>query len=290
MHISAIAILAGASALGLVSPVVYASKYCPPITGDFNVTYFRLYTENFDYDFINCKAYFGCVVTETISLLLAQPLDYPYFVVKLILVSEDKSLFNATVLRKDLGTGEENVLTFPGISGNEAFHVSGVLFNRRDAVYVVANSALAFESGGVILNGPNRLIKYDVFTERVVYTADVDPIIAQLKTLTGNSYNGFQDVAEDEKGNAYYMATYGGAILKVTLDGTPSVFFYTTPLIVNGSSYPMWSSIFATRNILVVWDALIQKFLRFDTTSADPKNNYASFPLTNTPEPFNCDR
>ena len=67
MHISAIAILAGASALGLVSPVVHASKNCPPITGDFNVTYFRLYTESFDYDFINCKAYFGCVVTELYS-------------------------------------------------------------------------------------------------------------------------------------------------------------------------------------------------------------------------------
>jgi len=229
MHISAIAILAGASALGLVSPVVHASKHCPPITGDFNVTYFRLYTESFDYDFINCKAYFG-------------------------------SLFNSTVLRKDLSTGEENVLTFPGISGNDTFHVAGVLFNRRDAVYITADSGLAFTSGGVILNGPNRLIKYDVFTNRVVYIADVDPVVAQLKTLTGNSYNGFQDIAEDENGNAYYIATFGGAIIKVTPDGTPSSFFYTTPMIVNGSSQPIWSSVFATRNILVVWDFPFRNF------------------------------
>ncbi|OXV08009.1 hypothetical protein Egran_04227 [Elaphomyces granulatus] len=259
MYISAIAILAGASALGLVSPIVHASKHCPPITGDFNVTYFRLYTENFDYDFINCKAYFG-------------------------------SLFNSTVLRKDLGTGKEEVLTFPGISGNDTFHLSGVLFNRRDAVYMAVGSASAFKSGGVILNGPNRLIKYNVFTNRVVYTADVDPVLAQLKTLTGNSYNGFQDIAEDENGNAYFIATFGGAILKVTPDGTPSTFFYTTPVIVNGSSQPIWSSVFATRNVLVVWDAPIQKFLRFDTTSVDPGNTYTSFPLTNTPGRFDCDR
>jgi hypothetical protein len=193
-------------------------------------------------------------------------------------------------LRKDLGTGEEEVLTFPGISGNDTFHVAGVLFNRRDAVYITANSALAFKSGGVILNGPNRLIKYDVFTNRVVYTANVDPVVAQLKTLTGNSYNGFQDVAEDENGNAYYIATFGGAILKVTPDGTLSTFFYTTPVIINGSSQSIWGSVFATRNVLVVWDAPIQKFLRFDTTSVDPGNTYSSFPLTNTPGQFDCDR
>ena len=224
------------------------------------------------------------------TFALSPAIDYLYFVVKLTLVSEDRSLYPSTVLRKDFGTGEENVLTFPGISGNKSFHVSGVLFNRHDAVYILANSALAFVSSGVILNGPNRLIKYDVFTERVVYTADVDPVIAQLKTMTGNSYNGIQDVAEDEKGNAYCIATYGGAILKVTHDGTPSIFFYTTPVIANGSSQPIWSSVFAIRNILVVWDVPMQKFLRFDTTSADPGNNYTSFPLTNTPGHFDCDR
>jgi hypothetical protein len=193
-------------------------------------------------------------------------------------------------LRKDLGTGEEEVLTFPNISGNDNYHGSGVLFNRRDAVYIAFDSAPAFKSGGVILNGPNRLVKYNVFTNRVVYTADVDPVLAQLKTLTGNSYSGFQDVAEDENGNAYFIGTFGGAILKVTPDGTISTFFYTTPVIVNGSSQPIWSSVFATRNVLVVWDAPIQKFLRFDTTSADPGNTYTSFPLTNTPGRLDCDR
>jgi hypothetical protein len=93
----------------------------------------------------------------------------------------NRSLFNSTVLRKDFCTGEEEVLTFPGISGNDTYHVSGVQYDRKTgAMYFSANNGIAFSSKGADLTGPNRFIKYDTSTDQVVFIADMDSVVAQL--------------------------------------------------------------------------------------------------------------
>jgi len=246
--------------LSLAAPNAYPSGGCPPISGDFNVSNFRLYPEGWDYDSVHCKAYIG-------------------------------SLYNATVLRKDLTTGEEDILTFPGISGNETYHLSTVQYNRKlGAMFFSANNGIAFTSQGVNLTGPNKFIKYDTRKDRVVFIADMGSMLAQLKALTGYIYNGFQDIAEDIAGNAYYQTTYGPSIIKITPEGTPSVFFYLPPTIINGTTQIGWGSLFSVGNILVTLNNSNGEMFRLDTTVKDPLTAYTTYSLADSPPGVLCDR
>ncbi|OXV10899.1 hypothetical protein Egran_01344, partial [Elaphomyces granulatus] len=242
--------------LSLASPTEYypsGGSGCPPISGDFNVSNFRLYPEGFDYDSVHCKAYFG-------------------------------SLYNGTVLKKDLTTGEEEILTFPGISGNDTYHLSTVQYNRKTGVmYLSANNGIAFVSNGVNLTGPNTFIKYDTSIDRVVFTADMGSILAELKARTGSIYNGYQDIAEDVAGNAYYMTTFGPSITKITPEGTLSLFFYLPPVIINGTTQANWAGIFSVGNVLVSLDNVSGKMFRLDTTAKDPFKDYSIYPLADSP-------
>ncbi|OXV06020.1 hypothetical protein Egran_06212 [Elaphomyces granulatus] len=263
MHFNtAIATLSVSLSFSLASPATtyYPSGGCPPISGDFNVSYFQLYPEGFDYDPVHCKAYFG-------------------------------SLFNSTVLRKDLSTGEEEVLTFPDISENHTYHVSGVQYDRKTgAMYFSANNGIAFSSNGADLTGPNRFIKYNTSTDRVVFITDMDSVVAQLNALTGYQYNGFQDMAEDLAGNAYYVTSLGPSIFKVTPDGTPSIFFYLPPKFINGTVQSNWGGIFSVGNILVSLDNFNGKMFRLDTTAKDPFKDYTTYSLADSPVQVHCDR
>ncbi|KAH6696466.1 hypothetical protein BKA61DRAFT_683166 [Leptodontidium sp. MPI-SDFR-AT-0119] len=226
-------------------------SHCPPISGDFNVTYFRLYSEGFDYDSIHCKAYFG-------------------------------GNFNATVLKKDLATGEETLLKFPGISGNPVYHVSGIEFNRaQGAMYFSANNGGAFSSKGVDRTGPNHLIKWDTYQDKVAWVADLSPITAEIHALTGYEFNGFQDMAQDLAGNTYIMTAFGHSIAKITPDGKPSLWYYNknpTPssdvgFVPPGNLALGWNGIFSIDNTLVLPDVITSKLWTFDTTAkiAAPK-------------------
>ncbi|KAH8801418.1 hypothetical protein F5884DRAFT_513897 [Xylogone sp. PMI_703] len=226
------------------SPYPHGGSHCPPIKGDFNVTYFRLYPEGFDYDSIHCKAYIG-------------------------------GNFNSTVLKKDLHTGEQELLTFPGISFNETYHISGIEFSpRTGAIYFSANNGIAFQSGATDLTGPNKLIKYDTFTNRVVWISDMAPVIAEIKRLTGIQVNGFQDVAEDLAGNVYSVITFGRAIVKITPDGKPSIYYYTPhPPSVNGVMLTSWNGIMSVGDLLILPENSLGKFYVFNTKNgkATPK-------------------
>jgi hypothetical protein len=157
-------------------------------------------------------------------------------------------------------------------------------------MYYSANNGIAFSSDGTNLSGPNKLIKYDTFKDRVAYISDMGSMLAQLKAITGSTYNGFQDIAEDTAGNAYYMTSFGPSIIKVTPDGTPSIFYYSAPSFVNGTTTETWGGIFSVGNILVTLNNTNGLMFRLDTTVKNPLTDYTIYPLVNSPAGVACDR
>src|SRR5690348_13268888 len=68
---------------------------CPPVEGTFSIDNYRLYPENADWDPVACKLYLS-------------------------------SLFNVSVMVYDPYSKQYDILTFDGLTGNEAYHLSGI--------------------------------------------------------------------------------------------------------------------------------------------------------------------
>ena len=189
----------------------------------------------------------------------------------------------------DVYTKTSESITFPNITGDSVFHVSGVDFDvRTGAVYFAADAGAAFNTNGEDLSGPNLQIKYDTNTNKIAYIADMAPVIAEIKNLTGFQVGGFQDMAEDEAGNSYYIATFGSAIAKVSPTGQASIFYNDSNVVVtNGTTQAGWGGIFSVGNTLVLVDN--GDLVTFDTTASPAVPNFHA-PL-NVPAGFtvNCD-
>lgn len=214
-----------------------AAADCTPVIGSFNIHSPALYPENADWDQAHCKLYLS-------------------------------SLYNETVLRYDPYTKEQEILHFPGISGNADYHVSGVYYDAwTQAIYFGASSAAAY-SAGSHLTGPNALIKWDTQTDKLVYIVKWENKVEQIKWFYNTTIGGFQDITTDLVGNAYHIASFGNVIMKAAPDGTPSI-WYISPNAAVGTEHQAygWPGIFtaADGTTLVLIDSSTGRITTFDT-------------------------
>jgi hypothetical protein len=106
------------------------------------------------------------------------------------------------------------VVSFPGITQNPAFHVGGVAANpHTNLISIVADAGAAFVTGGQDISGTNMLITWDPSTQKEVSRLN-------LTETTRGAYGGFQDVEFDSRGNTYVVGTFPSSILRVEKNGT----------------------------------------------------------------------
>ncbi|KAH8801417.1 hypothetical protein F5884DRAFT_513870 [Xylogone sp. PMI_703] len=211
---------------------------CPPFSGSFNISNFQLYPENADFDSIHCKLYAS-------------------------------ANFNASVLVYDPYTAEQSIITLPGITGVDPYHVSGIDFDSRTGImYFSANSGNPFVSGGSDLSGPNKLVKYNTSSSEIIAIVDMANFQAAAQAQTGQFVSGFQDQATDANGNTYYLATYGPAIAKVTPDNQVSVFWATNTIPNNVLSY---NGLVIIGNKIVTLNNVNSALQYLDITASNPQ-------------------
>ncbi|TWU70641.1 hypothetical protein ED733_000651 [Metarhizium rileyi] len=108
-------------------------------------------------------------------------------------------------------------LDFPGLSRDKDYHLSGLVMHKtQDRLLISINTGNAFDTAGKEINGTNWLVIYDLAAGK-----QLDPV--DLTTVTKGAYGGIQDFDTDSCGNIYAVATYPGAVLKISpkLEVTP---------------------------------------------------------------------
>lgn len=106
-----------------------------------------------------------------------------------------------------------DILRFPGIAENPAFHLGGVAMDHRTGLLsVLANAFAAFGTGGQDISGTSWIMQYNPKTKKVLYKTNLTEISQGL-------YGGPQDVEQDPDGNVYTMGTFPSSILKTNKKG-----------------------------------------------------------------------
>ena len=119
------------------------------------------------------------------------------------------------------------LITIPGITGNSDYTVTGIDYDGMGSMYFAATSLTAFQattSGNTSLanfTGPNSIIRYDTNARKISWVSDLVPIHNEILQRTGKLVTGFQDMAEDDQGNAFVIASFGSIIVKIDRSGTP---------------------------------------------------------------------
>ena len=209
---------------------------------------------------------------------------------KLISHTFYSALYNSSLLVYDPYSRSSEIVTFPGISGNPDFHLSGIDYDRKSgSLFFAANSASSTDAnaGGLTgqnLTGPNRMIRYDPKARQVIFNADIASVQEQIIAATGKFANLFQDMAEDSRGNSYMVGSFGNVIAKVDPSGKASLYY--KPSNYSDKSYG-FGGIFSVGDKLIVSDTVSQGLVTFDTSKSQteavyvkPKNlpaNYAPF-------------
>jgi hypothetical protein len=141
-------------------------------------------------------------------------------------------------------------------------------------MFFTAPSGLGFETNGADLSGPQKVIKWDTAAMETVYIADLAPFQEQYESTFGHVTAGFQDIAEDNIGNSYAPATFGGySIAKIAPNGTVTPFFWSneTARNVTAQSTIYFGLVFlSTPSKLLISDGQLGGFVTFDTTSPSP--------------------
>lgn len=237
------AFAAGASAVVQVSGRSMTSS-CPKAPGNFTIERNRLYPENLDFDSHHCKLYLGYVIPYT-----DLPLGREAY-------GHCSANFDGYVLVYDPWNGTQKIIEIPGVTGVSPYHISGIDFdNRTGMMYFAANSGLPFETSGANLTGPNQLVQYDTNTETLGYIINMESFQQEVLQSHSLFVTGFQDMDEDEEGNVYFLATYGGAVAKVSPLGIATPFYVAQ----NANESTSWSN-----GISIIGD----KALLFDETQA----------------------
>ncbi|KAK0902448.1 Vacuolar protein sorting-associated protein 8 [Friedmanniomyces endolithicus] len=212
--------------------------HCPPFEGDFNVTATDLYPESADWDPVHCRLYVGAA-------------------------------YNASFIIYDPYSTSYETVEIPGISHNPDYEVSGVDYDARTgAMYICVTFSKAFSStitGNASLanfTGPNAIVKYDTNHGVIDYITSFVGIQSQIEASTGKLVNGFQDMAEDTKGNSYAIATFGNTLVKLNPTGEASL-WYESPNITDVLGF---EGLFSIGDKLVVSNRLVSGFSTFDTT------------------------
>ncbi|PVI00926.1 hypothetical protein DM02DRAFT_728209 [Periconia macrospinosa] len=156
---------------------------CPNPNGTFSVNQLGLYPENADFNAESCLLYIS-------------------------------ALFNATLAIHDPYKDTTEIISFPNITQNPAFHLSGVATSPyTNLTSVVVNAGAAFDTGGEDISGTNLLLLWDPTTKKELYRVN-------LTETTKGTYGGFQDVEFDKEGNVYVVGTFPSSILRVENNGT----------------------------------------------------------------------
>lgn len=172
-------------------------------------------------------------------------------------------------------TADYQILTFPGITETEPYHMAGVDYDAHSgSMFFTATSSRSFSTNGADLSGPQKVIKWDTAAMKTVFIADLASFQAEAKSTYGNDLSGFQDTAEDKYGNSYAPATFGAfSIAKITPDGTVSAFYLSNETAANVAAFPYIAAglvSLPSHNKLVVSNAQQGTFVTFDTTSSSP--------------------
>lgn len=167
-----------------------------------------------------------------------------------------------------------SAIVLNGISGNESYLLSGVDYSTATGtLFISANARAAFFTEGRNLTGPNRLLQYDPLSQSVIRDIDFAPIIAQIESQLSTEIGGFQDQAEDQFGNAYYMATWGNVIIKVSPSNDLSL-FYAPPSAQLNASTAGFGGLAILQDLLIVTDAISASFVVFNLSNTNISPNF----------------
>jgi hypothetical protein len=170
-------------------------------------------------------------------------------------------LFNATVAIFNPYNRSTEVLSFPNITHNPAYHLGGVAANPyTNLISIVVDAGAAFNTGGQDISGTNLLLLWDPVTKKELYRLN-------LTETTKGSYGGFQDVEFDARGNVYVVGTFPSSILRVENNGTKVNEWYKSSANHTMSGY---SGLARTGDILLANDNAVSpngSLVKFDTTS-----------------------
>ena len=132
-------------------------------------------------------------------------------------------LYNSTVAAWNPQTDKiEKTITIPGLSGDSLLHLSGVKVDPLDRLSMIVDAGTAFDTAGANITGKNYLVKYDLASDKILWTAD-------LGILTNGTYGGFQDVAHDAKGTSFALGTFPSSLVRVTADGQAEAWYLREP-------------------------------------------------------------
>lgn len=161
---------------------------------------------------------------------------------------------------------ESEVITFPGITGNDDYTITGIDYDGMGSMYFAATSYTAFiatTTGNQSLanfTGPNSIIRYDTNARKIRWITDLVPIQEEIFQRTGKLVTGFQDMAEDDQGNTYVIGSFGSIIIKINKNGTPRIWY--EPKNINDTLAS--GGIVRSGDKLVINDRLAPGLLTFD--------------------------
>ncbi|KAH6714617.1 hypothetical protein BKA61DRAFT_517863 [Leptodontidium sp. MPI-SDFR-AT-0119] len=232
---------------GLALVFSTAVATCPPFNGTLIIENYRLYPENLDFDSEQCKLYLG-------------------------------SNFNSTVMVYDPYTQTQDIISFPGITNIEPFHVSGIDYDpKTGTIGISANDGNPFVSNGANVTGgnvtrDNFIIRYNPRSKSIVFKADLAPFIQEVQQQTGLLGNGIQDMVEDSVGNSYTYITFGArGLAKISPHGNVSTWYATDQI---GTPNPFFPGIYggmifhAPSNKIIITDSAGGRFNTFDAAAA----------------------
>ncbi|KAK4945278.1 hypothetical protein LTR10_015437 [Elasticomyces elasticus] len=261
MHLLSALSLAAATCVYLsdAAPLPTAPTTCPPLQGSFNVSLLDLYPESADWDPIHCKIYFGLYYNASVAVY------DPYKQVV------------------------DEIITFPNITNNPDYTITGIDYSGNGSMYFAATSYTAFRvvtTGNAALanfTGPNAIIKYDLTSHSVSWTADLVPIHNSILNATGKLVTGFQDMAEDTAGNAYVIGSFGEVIVKIDPSGTPKIWYQPATNQMNDTLIS--GGLVVSGSKLVINDRAAPGLLTFDLSQQAP-NGTAPGPVLVSPTNF----
>jgi hypothetical protein len=164
-------------------------------------------------------------------------------------------------------TEAQTILILPGITNHSDYRIGGIDFSLfTSSIFIGAAASLPFSTSGVNRTGNNKLIRYDTSTNSTTYIVNLETAQDAIYNETGQKVNGFQDMAEDSQGNAYFIATFGGVVVKIDTEGNVGQFYTPpTPFDASAISYTEIAYL-AGINKFVVADSSIPGFVSFDST------------------------
>jgi len=156
-------------------------------------------------------------------------------------------------------TQAQTILAFPGITNNTNYRIGGIEFSLfTSSIFIGAAASLPFSPSGANRTANNNLIWYDTSTNSTTYIVDLKPVQDAIYNETGQQVNSFQDMAEDSQGNAYFIATFGGVVVKIDTEGDVGQ-FYTPPTPVDASAIS-YTGLRILREVISSWWRIVQSW------------------------------